>query len=169
MENVRYIIDEECYTGFGFHADVTKDYELGLERLITQIANKLNMDIIHKELHEQHDLNQPVPGNKRTVTMQLPPYNINDMDDENGVLSLKFIGNYINEAEADVYRKLKELAEANLEKHTIQDKELADDTEPSMEYCDYIKISGETYVKIRQALGFYKQSEIDKLQQNDNK
>jgi hypothetical protein len=155
MEDVRYIISEECKDR-NFKYDLC-DKTNCLTFLTYSVINSIAMSTQYEEITEMYESGVM----KKTITLEKPTEVMGGVDPKYSKAA-NVLGFLLDKSPKDVDKETCELVYSNAIFHPAPDNE-------DIMACNGAEISEEAYKKIRQSLGFYKQSEVDKLQQKDNK
>ena len=155
MEDVRYIISEECKDR-NFRHDLANK-EIDMECLTYNILNSIAMSTQYEEITKMYESGVM----KKTITLEKPTEVVHGVDPKYSKAA-NVLGFLLDKSPKDVNKETCELVYSNAIFHPAPDNE-------DIMACNGAEISEEAYRKIRQSLGFYKQSEVDELQQKDNK
>lgn len=155
MDNKVYIIDEECKDR-NFRHDLANK-ERDIQSLTYNILNSIAMSTQYEELTEMYESGVM----KKTITLEKPTEVVHGVDPKYSKAA-NVLGFLLDKSPKDIEEEAQTIINENAIIHPAPDNK-------DMIAWETAEITEDAYKQIRQALGFYKQSEVDELQQKDNK
>ena len=150
------IINEECKDRNFKHDLVNKERDM--QFLAHNVLNSIAMSTQYEEIIKMYESGVM----KKTIGLSKPREVMRGVD-PNYSKAANVIGFVLDRYPKDIEEEVQILVNINSIIHP------APDEGEDIKTWEIAEITEDAYKNIRQSLGFYKQSEIDKLQQNDNK
>ena len=153
MEIERYIISEECKDRH-FRYDLSNK-ERDMEGLKYHVLNSIAMSTQYEEITKMYESGVM----KKTITLEKPTEVVHGVDPKYSKAA-NVLGFLLDKSPKDIEEEAMKLVNENT---------IIQHPAPYEGIYEWAEITEDIYRKIRQSLGFYKQSEVGKLQQKDNK
>ena len=150
MEDVRYIISEECKDS-NFRHDLANK-ERDMQSLTYNVLNSIAMSTQYEEITEMYESGVM----KKTITLEKPTEVVHGVDPKYSKAA-NVLGFLLDRSPKDIEEEAQKLINENAIIHPAPDSEF-------MTTYEFAEITEDIYRMIRQALGFYKQSEVYELQ-----